>query len=121
MAPFASLSVTSTSTVILEGLGLLAYLCGFVFEDVDETNCGLEALDAGLDEGEVGIVPGAELVEPIGLCPADVAGGRTAGGVGVFVKADQGLPVLVAGALDRLADLLPGERHLRAPGAAPNL
>jgi hypothetical protein len=121
MAPFASLSVTSTSTVVLEGLGLLACLCRFVFEDVDETNCGLEALDAGLDEGEVGIVPEAKLIEPLGLGTADVAGGGTAGGVGVFVKADQGLPVLVAGALDRLADLLPRERHVRVPGAAPNL
>jgi hypothetical protein len=29
--------------------------------------------------------------------------------------------VLVAGALDRLADLLPGERHVRVPGGSPNL
>jgi hypothetical protein len=29
--------------------------------------------------------------------------------------------MLIACALDRLADQLPGELHLRVPGAAPNL
>jgi hypothetical protein len=37
------------------------------------------------------------------------------------VKADERLPVLVAGALYRLADILPSERHLRGSGAVPNV
>src|SRR5688500_13331338 len=121
MVPFASLRVTQRSAVVLEWLGLLACLCGSFLENVDQTEGRFEEFDAGLHNCEVGIVPEAKLVEAVSLGAADVTGGGTAGGVRVFVKADQGLPVLVAGALDRFADQLPGEWHVRVPGAAPNL
>ena len=99
-------------TVVLEWLGRLACFGGPVLEDVHQADGGVEGLYAGFDERQVGISPEAELIESLGLGSADVAGGGTAGGIGVFVKADQGLPVLVTRALDRFADLLAGEGHV---------
>jgi hypothetical protein len=76
-------------------------------------------LDAALDQVQIGMVTEAEAVEPLGFSTADVAWGGTACGVGVFVEVDQGLPVLVTGALHRFADALSGERHVRSPGVVP--
>jgi hypothetical protein len=113
-------STSPRSTVIFERLGLLAGFRGLVLEDVNQANGGVEPFDASLDQCEVGIIPLPELIEPLGLGLTDVTWSRTAGGVGILVKADQRLPMFVAGALDRGADLLPGQRHVRVSGAAPS-
>ena len=53
-----------------------------------------------------------ELVEPLGLGPADVTRSRAALRIGVLVMLDQRLPVLVSRALHGVADLRPGVRHV---------
>src|SRR5437870_1058489 len=53
----------------------------------------------------------SQLIQPLGLTLADVAGRGLRVGVGVFVVPAQGVPMLIAGALHRLADVVSGERH----------
>ena len=51
-----------------------------VLEDVNDADGGIGALDAGLDQLEVPGVTEPELVEPLGLGPADIPGvGRLSG------------------------------------------
>ena len=94
-------------------------LLGAGLEQVGDADGTLETLDAGLEQLQVGVIAEAELVEPLRLGSADVAGSRAAFRVRVFVVADQRLPVLVAGALDRLAHLLARQRHTRATATDP--
>ena len=86
---------------------------GTDLERVGDMNRVAGPLDPGLTQLESRNVGEAELIEPLGLGPADVARGRAARRIGILVVSDQRLPVLVPGALDRLADLLAGERHGR--------
>src|SRR5207249_7060303 len=53
----------------------------------------------------------SQLIQPLGFSLADVAGRGLRVGVGVFVVPAQGVPMLIAGALHRLADVVSGERH----------
>ena len=105
--------------VVFEGIRFLTFPRAGVLEHVDQAHGGLERLDAGLEQGEVGIGPEAELIEPLRLGFTDVSRRGTAGGIGILVKADQRLPMLVTGALDRGANLIPAQCHVRARGAAP--
>ena len=84
-----------------------------VMEIVDNTVMLLVpgALDAGLDERELLRRGEVELGEPLGLGPADVAGGWAALRIRLLVMPDQGLPVLVARRLHGCTDVRPRERH----------
>jgi hypothetical protein len=86
-----------------------------ILEDVGDAHRGLDPLHPALHQFQVGVVAQAEFVQPLGLRLGDVAGRRTALGVRVFVVPDEGLPVLVARPLDRVSNLLPGERHRQPP------
>src|SRR5690348_9052387 len=54
-------------------------------------------------------------IQPLGFSLAHVAGGRFRVRVGVFVMAPEGVPMLVAGALHRLTDVVAGEGHVPLP------
>ena len=61
------------AAVPLEGLRQQASLVRPVLEHVNDADCGIRALDAGLDQCEVLGVAEPELVEPLGLGTADIA------------------------------------------------
>jgi hypothetical protein len=82
-----------------------------VLEDVNDADGGIGALDAGLDQREVLGVAEPELVEPLGLASADITRGGAALRLGILMVLDERLPVLVAGALHGLPDLLPCQGH----------
>src|SRR3954453_12666317 len=89
---------------------------------MDQADGGIRALDAGLDQREVLGVAEPELVEPIGLGPADVARGGPARRIRILVMTDEGLPVFVSRLLHGGSDLRPGKGHQRggyAPGRWP--
>src|SRR5215216_2920947 len=107
----ASRAPASASFVALERLGQQASTPRPVLEDVDDAHGGVRAFDAGLDQGELFGVAEPELVEPLGLGPADIARGGPARRIGILVMPDQGLPVLVSGPLHGFSDQRPGEGH----------
>src|SRR3954453_4469364 len=86
---------------------------------MDQADGGIRALDAGLDQLEILGVAEPELVEPLGLGPADVARGGPARRIRILVMTDQGLPVLVSRLLHGGSDLRPGKGHFRLGGYAP--
>ena len=71
----------------------------------------VQPLHPGLDQRQSRNVSEAELIQSLGLAARDVARGRAARGICIFVMANQRLPVFVAGALDRFPYLLTGEGH----------
>jgi hypothetical protein len=104
LAAFASVS--------LERLRQQASLVRSVLEEVNDADGGIGALDAGLDQRELLGVAEPELVQALGLGPADITGGGPALGIGILVVPDEGLPVLVSRTLDSFPDLRPGVRHV---------
>jgi hypothetical protein len=64
---------------------------------------------AGFGEDEARVIRQAELSEALGFGAADIAGSGGRPGIRVLMMADQRLPVLVTGALDRGAYLIPGQ------------
>ena len=85
-----------------------------LLEDVRDPHRRRDLLHTGLDESDVVAITEAERVEAVRLLARDVAWRRVALRVDLGVVADKRLPVLVAGTLDRLADLLAVEWHLRS-------
>ena len=91
-----------------------------VLEHVNQADGGVRALDARLDQRELLGIAEPELVEPVGLGPADIARGGAARRIGLFVMPDQRLPVFVSGPLHGFPDLRPGVGHARSLPEAVN-
>src|SRR2546426_326939 len=109
------------SAVAREGLREQPQPERLVRENVREPDFVAHALHPRLHELELLGVAEAHLVEPLRLRLAHVARCGPARGIGVLVVVPQRLPVLIAGTLDRLADVLAGERHgIPGPGSAPH-
>src|SRR3954453_1747801 len=106
-------------SVAFERLGQQASVVRSELEYVHDAEGGIRALDAGLDQLETLGVAEPELVEALGLGPADIARSGPAGRIGILVMPDQGLPVFVSCPLHGGSDLRPGEGHLRLGGYAP--
>src|SRR2546428_13639012 len=92
-------------------------VCKAEAERLNEMGLG----DAKEFELELLRVAKAHLVEPLRLRLAHVARRGPARGIGVLGVIPQCLPVRIAGALYRLADVFAGERHgVSDPGSAPH-
>src|SRR5918997_4790636 len=116
----SSRSSGSLVSVSLEWLCQEMSLLRPVLEDVHDADGRVGALDAGLDQRELLGIAEPELIEPVGLRPADIPRGRPARRIGILVMPDQGLPVFVSGPLHGFADLRPGVGHVRSvPDEAP--
>ena len=78
---------------------------------------GALAAHAGLQQLPPGRIAVPLSAQTLRLAAADVPGRGTARGVGLLVVRDQGMPMLVAGTLDRSADIFPGQRQVYLSGA----
>src|ERR1041385_3119552 len=72
-----------------------------------------DALPPVFDELELLRIAEPQLVQPLGLSLAHVPGRGLRVGVSILVVMPQGVPVLVAGALHGVADVVAGEGHAR--------
>src|SRR6266487_2703443 len=81
------------AAVSLERLRQQASLVRSVLEEVNETDGGIGALDAGLDQRELLGIAELELIEPLGLGTADIARRGPARRIRILMMPNQGLPV----------------------------
>src|SRR5205085_2151578 len=110
--PGRGLGLFAFAAVSLERLRQQAGLLGPVLEDVNETDRRIGALDAGLDQPELLGIAKPELVEPLGLGPADIARGGPTRGIGLLMMPNQSLPVFVSRLLHGFPDLRPRVGHV---------
>ena len=82
-----------------------------IFEQVGDADGGRYRLNPGLQESEIRVIAESQRVESFGFLACNLPGSRPAGGVRVFVMANQRLPVSVTRSLNRLANLFPAECH----------
>src|SRR5918999_1711527 len=113
--------VSLFAPVPLERLHQQASLARPVLEEVNDADGGIGALDAGLDQREIPGVAESELIEPLGLGPADIARGGAARRIGILMMSNQRLPVFVSRQLDGFPDLLPGVGHVSPLAASQRL
>ena len=104
-------SFPAASFVAGERLGLEPAALLAILEHVGYPNCWRDAFDSALHEFYVGVVPKAEVVQPLCFGPTDLTGRWIALRVDVCVVTNQGLPMLVTRTLDRGSDVIPGECH----------
>lgn len=78
-------------------------------EEMHQLHLFTHPAHTGFGEDEARVVRQAELSEALGFGAADVAGRGGWPGIWVLMMADQRPPVLVTGALDRGAYLIPGQ------------
>src|SRR6266567_1966704 len=80
-------------------------------EYMGEPHLVAHPLHARLQQLQVRSVPQAQLIQTVRFSLADIAGRGLGVRVGLFVMAPQGVPMLVARALDRVTDVVAAERH----------
>jgi hypothetical protein len=78
---------------------------------VGDADRGRDPLNPALHQHEVGVVTQAQGVQPLSLGAGDVTRRGIALRISVCVVPDERLPVRIARSLDRVTNLLPGQRH----------
>src|ERR1700733_15113085 len=115
------MSPTGVSVPVCRGLFVAGERLGLeppagvaLLEHVRDPHRRQDLLHSALDESDVVAITEAQRVESVRLLARDVAWRRVALRVDLGVVANERLPVFVARTLDRLADLLAVESHLRS-------